>query len=112
MLDYEILNFIREIKDNTGIDIRIRTNKRENFYSRILFFTIVKKANPRITLSKMGGFVGLHHTTVIYSLKTYEIVKNYPDFKKIEREIRAIKLYKSNNSKIFCNPTYYPYVQN
>lgn len=108
MLEYEILNLIRRIEEETGIDIRVRTNKRESFYSRIMFFMIVKKASPRITLTKMGSYVGIHHSTVIHSLKTYEIVKRYPDFREIERAITGIKLYKQSTNKIYCNHITYP----
>lgn len=108
MQEYEIHSLIKKIEEETGIDIRVRTNKRESFYSRIIFFRIVRKSSPRITLTKMGSYVGIHHSTVIHSLKTYEVVKRYPDFKEIESAITSIKLYKQSKNMIYCNHITYP----
>lgn len=108
MQEYEIHSLIKKIEEETGIDIRVKTNKRESFYSRIVFFRIVQKASPKITLSKLGSYVGKDHSTVIHSLKTYETVKRYDDFKEIEQVITGIKLYKQSINKIYCNRITYP----
>jgi hypothetical protein len=108
MQEYEIHSLIKKIEEETGIDVRVKTNKREIFYSRIVFFKIIRKANPRITLTKMGSYVGKEHSSVIHSLKTYEMVKRYPDFKEIESAIMSIKLYKQSKNMIYCKHITYP----
>jgi hypothetical protein len=107
MSEFKINAFMADIKIKTGIDIRISSRKRENFYSRVVFFKIIKEKNPKLQLVKMGETVGLHHTAVIYSLKSYEHLKSYSDFNKIENEIRSIDFDYNTTSKLYCNPISY-----
>ena len=107
MSDYEIITLIKNIEKETGIDIRIKTNKRESFYCKMVFFIILRKNNPKITLAKMASYVGLNHSSVVYSLKNYETVKNYSDFKELESAITAIKTHHESTNLIYCNHTTY-----
>lgn len=108
MLEYGIESLIKSIEGETGINIRIKTNKRESFYAKMIFFLILRKMNPKITLAKMASYVGLDHSSVVYSLKTYKTVKGYPDFKELENAITAIKIQKLSTNNIYCNHITYP----
>lgn len=108
MLDYEILNFIREIEQKTGVDIRIKNRERKYVYSRVVFFMVIKKENPRLTLKKMASFLGQNHGTVLHAIASYDYLRDYPDFIAIEREIKAIKMHKEMKKMMYCNPITYP----
>ena len=107
MSDYEMNALKTSINKSIGIDISDRCRKRENFYSRVMFFRIIKEKSSNTQLQRMANTVGINHAAVIYSLKAYENLKNYPDFKEIEREIRAIVFDKGIEKGIFCNPITY-----
>lgn len=109
MSEVEMNLFIRKITKETGIDVSIISRKRENFYTRVVFLKIVREKNPRITLAKMGKLVWINHTAVIYSLNSYEFLKNYSDFREIESKIRAISVPKIIINSIYCNPVVYQY---
>jgi len=112
MSDFEILNFIKSIEQETGIDIRLKSRKRNYVYSRAVFFDILKKKNPNMTLVKMGSFVNMHHTSVIHWVNSKTNLDMYDDFYDIEKAIKSIKIEKDANTLIFCNPTTYLNGQN
>jgi chromosomal replication initiation ATPase DnaA len=112
MSDFEIFDFINSIEKETGVDIRIKNRERRYVYSRVAFFKILRTNNPKMPLSKIGSFVNMDHTSVIHSLKLYESLKNYDDFKEIVTRIKSVKTRKYNSGIIFCNPIHYPYVKN
>jgi chromosomal replication initiation ATPase DnaA len=108
MSDFEIVSFIKSIEKETGVDIRMRTRKRNYVYSRVAFFNIIKKENPTMTLSKMGSFVGMDHSSVIHWLNSKANIEKYDDYAEIANAIKSIKIYKHTDSMIFCNQTTYP----
>ena len=112
MSDFEILNFIKSIEQETGIDIRLKTRKRNYVYSRAVFFEILKEENPNIILSKMGSFVNMSHTTVVHWMKSISNLEMYNDYATIANTIKSIKRHKHTDSIIFCNPTTYLNGQN
>ena len=103
MPEFEILNIIREIKSGTGIDITEKCRKREVHYTRVVFFKMVRDKKPQIPLAKLGKMVGLHHTSLVYALQSYENLRNYPDFMEIEQRIKAIIDKKYAHMGIYCN---------
>lgn len=107
MSEYQMYNLIKDIERETGIDISLNIRKRENFYSRVVFFKIIKEKNPKMTLTKMGNAVKLHHTAVVYSLNAYKYLKEYSDFKEIEKKIRSLLFTKSESGIIYCNQMIY-----
>jgi len=109
MSEMEIYFFIRKIMNETGIDVSIASRKRETFYTRVVFFKIIKEINPKIGLIKLAKMVGKNHTAVIYSLNSYELLKKYSDFREIESKIRAISVPKIIVNGIYCNPIVYQY---
>ncbi len=112
MSDSEIVNFIEDIKQETGVDIRLKTRERKYVYSRAVFFEIVKKKNPNITLAKMGSFVNMHHTTVIHWMNSRINLDVYEDFYDIKKAIKSIRIEKYAKPLIFCNPIPYLNGQN
>lgn len=107
MSDYEMNALKNTINKSIGIDISDRCRKRKISYSRVVFFRIIKEESPDTQLERMAKTIGITHAAVIYSLKAYENLKNYPDFKEIEREIRAIVFDKGIEKGIFCNQITY-----
>ena len=108
MSDYEIINFIASIKEVTGIDITNKSRIRKYVYSRVVFFDILKKNNPKITLTKMADFVDMDHSSVLYWLKQKKYLENYPDFVNIETTINFVKTHKHFNTLHLCNQIPYP----
>jgi chromosomal replication initiation ATPase DnaA len=112
MSDFEIVNFIKNIEQETGIDIRTKTRKRNYVYSRIVFFEILKKANPNMTFMKLGSFVNMHHSSVMYWFNSKTNLEMYDDYAQIANTIKSIKAYKSADNVAFCNPKPYLHGQN
>lgn len=108
MSDFEIFDFINSIEKETGVDVRIKNRERRYVYSRVAFFKILRTKNPEMSLSKIGSFVKMDHSSVIHSLKLSESLKNYNDFKDIVTRIKSIKTERHNSGIIFCNPITYP----
>lgn len=107
MTDYEMNKIIVDIHRNMGLNINSKCRKREVFYSRVVYFAIIKEKSPYISLNKMGKSVGLCHSSVIYSLKAYNHLKKYIDFKDIEQDIRMIVEKYSSVPDVYCKPMVY-----
>lgn len=112
MKEYEVISMIKDIQRETGIDIRVKCRKRENFYSRVVVFRVLKERKSILSLEKIGLIVNTNHTAVMHTMKAYENLKNYPDFKEIERNIRNIIRERKVSTQIYCNQIPYPNVQN
>jgi len=80
MKEYEVISMIKDIQRETGIDIRVKCRKRENFYSRVVVFKVLKERKSIVSLEKIGLIVNTNHTAVMHTMKAYENLKNYPDF--------------------------------
>lgn len=55
----------------TGVDIKENTNNRshELVFLRYCFFDIVKGIYPKMSLTKLGDYLGKNHSSVIYALE-------------------------------------------
>lgn len=96
---------VEEINRQLGVDIKSKNRSRYNFYGRVILYNQLRKENKRITLDAMGQLVNRHHTSVVYAVKQYEILKKYADFVHFEKEL--LLNIKVITNKVFCNPITY-----
>ena len=76
------------INEHTGVDVNIKSRKREVVEMRSLYFNVLKELRPNISLSSIGKSVNLNHATVIHSLNKYEMYERFnSNFKALKRKI-------------------------
>ena len=85
----EITQRILEIiKQDSGIDVTLKTRHRDTIEMRSLYCHVVKEIHPKKTLKSIGDSLNLNHATVIHSLKQYELYEHYsPHLKVIKKRI-------------------------
>jgi hypothetical protein len=93
------------ITENTGIDVTVKTRKRETIEMRSLYCSVLKDLEPNKTLKAIGESLNLDHSTIVHSLSKYEMYERFsPDlktmrkriisnFKEVEEESKEIKNY-------------------
>jgi hypothetical protein len=91
------------ITENTGIDVTVKTRKRETIEMRSLYCSVLKDLEPNKTLKAIGESLNLDHSTIVHSLSKYEMYERFsPDlktmrkriisnFKEVEEETKEIK---------------------
>jgi hypothetical protein len=91
------------ITENTGIDVTVKTRKRETIEMRSLYCSVLKDLEPNKTLKAIGESLNLDHSTIVHSLSKYEMYERFsPDlktmrkriisnFKEVEEESKEIK---------------------
>jgi hypothetical protein len=91
------------ITENTGIDVTVKTRKRETIEMRSLYCSVLKDLEPNKTLKAIGESLNLDHSTIVHSLSKYEMYERFsPDlktmrkriisnFKEVEEEAKEIK---------------------
>ena len=75
------LDFIIDtLQNKTGLDIRKRTQVREYFLTRAIYYKLAKEYTFH-SLSKIGAEVGKDHATVLHGIKKFdlEMKKYYPE---------------------------------
>lgn len=105
MQDDEVHGLIASIERETGVDIKLKCQKRINFYYRIVLFKILKEENKKITWDKMGRFVNVNHTSVMHAFSCYDNLIHYADFVAIEKEVRLL-LKQQQAPMPLSNPMY------
>jgi chlorite dismutase len=92
------------ITENTGIDVTVKTRKRETIEMRSLYCSVLKDLEPNKTLKAIGESLNLDHSTIVHSLSKYEMYERFsPDlktmrkriisnFKEVEEEAKEIKM--------------------
>jgi hypothetical protein len=76
------------ITENTGIDVTLRTRKRETVEMRSLYCNVLKDLQPNKTLKSIGDSLNLDHTTILHSLSKYEMYERFsPDLKTIRKKV-------------------------
>ena len=76
------------IKENTGIDVTVKTRKRETIEMRSLYCSVLKDLEPNKTLKAIGESLKLDHSTIVHSLSKYEVYEKFsPDLKTIKKRI-------------------------
>jgi len=78
------------IKENTGIDVTVKTRKRETIEMRSLYCSVLKDLEPNKTLKAIGESLNLDHSTIVHSLSKYEVYERFsPDLKPMKKRIIA-----------------------
>ena len=75
------LDFIIDtLQNKTGLNIRKRTQKREYFLARAIYYKLAKEYTF-CSLSKIGAEVGKDHATVLHGIKKFdlEMKRYYPE---------------------------------
>jgi chlorite dismutase len=76
------------ITENTGIDVTLRTRKRETVEMRSLYCNVLKDLQPNKTLKSIGDSLNLDHSTVLHSLSKYEMYERFsPELKSMRKRI-------------------------
>jgi chlorite dismutase len=76
------------ITENTGIDVTLRTRKRETVEMRSLYFSVLKELQANKTFKSIGDTVNQDHATVIISLSKYKMYERFsPDLKTIRKKV-------------------------
>jgi hypothetical protein len=76
---------IEIIAQELGVDITQDCRKREIIEARALYFYIIKKLYPKMSLQRIGDNLNKNHATVIHSLK------NYPYYEKYNPKLEDVK---------------------
>ena len=96
------LDFIIEtLQKKTGLDIRKRTQKREYFLTRAIYYKLAKEYTF-YSLSKIGSEVGKDHATVLHGIMKFdlEMKKYYPELYELYNNFKLrypIELFNNNN---------------
>jgi hypothetical protein len=76
------------ITENTGIDVTVKTRKRETIEMRSLYCSVLKDLEPNKTLKAIGESLNLDHSTIVHSLSKYEMYERFsPDLKTMRKRI-------------------------
>jgi hypothetical protein len=81
---------IEKIKQETGIDVTLKSRKREQVEMKTLASFLFREKG--YSLTQIGKELNLNHATIIHHLKIYETVKYYnPKIQELENTIKGIK---------------------
>jgi hypothetical protein len=76
------------ITENTGIDVTLRTRKRETVEMRSLYCNVLKDLQPNKTLKSIGDSLNLDHSTILHSLSKYKMYERFsPQLKSMRKRI-------------------------
>ena len=84
------LDFIIDtLQNKTGLNIRKRTQVREYFLTRAIYYKLAKEYTFH-SLSKIGAEVGKDHATVLHGIKKFdlEMKKYYPELYELYENFR------------------------
>jgi|688.fasta_scaffold69052_4 GTPase involved in cell partitioning and DNA repair len=77
---------IEKIKQETGIDVTLKSRKREQVEMKTLASFLFRQKG--YSLTQIGKELNLNHATIIHHLKIYETVKHYnPKIQELENTI-------------------------
>jgi predicted transcriptional regulator len=81
---------IEKIKQETGIDVTLKSRKREQVEMKVLASFLFRQKG--LSLQQIGKELNLNHATIIHHLKNYESVKYYnPKIQELENTITGTK---------------------
>jgi hypothetical protein len=81
---------IEKIKQETGIDVTLKSRKREQVEMKVLASFLFRQKG--LSLQQIGKELNLNHATIIHHLKIYETVKHYnPKIQELENTIVGTK---------------------
>lgn len=81
---------IEKIKQETGIDVTLKSRKREQVEMKTLASYLFRQRG--YSLTQIGKELNLNHATIIHHLKIYPMIKHYNErVEEIENLINGIK---------------------
>jgi hypothetical protein len=81
---------IEKIKQETGIDVTLKSRKRQQVEMKVLASFLFRQKG--LSLQQIGKELNLNHATIIHHLKNYESVKYYnPKIQELENTIIGTK---------------------
>lgn len=81
---------IEKIKQETGIDVTLKSRKREQVEMKTLASFLFREKG--YSLTQIGKELNLNHATIIHHLKIYPMVKYYnPKIEELENTIKGTK---------------------
>ena len=84
-----INQIIKDVQDETGIDLLENTRQRENVYARNVVFKLARELTL-LSLSKIGKALNKDHATVIHGIKQFEVIRMYePQFYAVYLNIKG-----------------------
>ena len=100
---------LKDIADSihalSGLDIRLRTRKRQYFYGRMVYCKIAREYTYN-TLESIGKEVGIKHDTTIHCLKRFEQdIYNQNNKKLYDSVLWELGLKKQEDDKEILKPT-------
>ena len=77
---------IEKIKQETGIDVTLKSRKREQVEMKVLASFLLRQKG--YSLTQIGKELNLNHATIIHHLKIYPSIKHYnPKIQEIENTL-------------------------
>lgn len=81
---------IEQIKQESGIDVTIKSRKREQVEMKALASFLLRQKG--LSLTQIGKELNLNHATIIHHLKIYPMIKHYnPRVEELENLINGVK---------------------
>jgi hypothetical protein len=81
---------IEKIKQETGIDVTLKSRKREQVEMKTLASFLFRQKG--YSLTQIGKELNLNHATIIHHLKIYPMIKHYnPKVEELENLINGVK---------------------
>ncbi len=65
------------ILNELGLDVNKESRKREIIEARSLYFYLLKRLYPKMSLAAIGESMNKNHATVVHALKNFPMYENY-----------------------------------
>ena len=97
--DKNLENWLNYFNSKLGVDITERTSVQKRVFARMLFAKKMDELNFHYT--NVSTILKIHRTTHIHYMKSYNYVKNHPDFVEIAEKLDLfhIKTFDYNEVK-------------
>jgi hypothetical protein len=84
----ENIKLLKDLITITGIDVSKQSRRREIVEIKAIFCNILRKQN--YTLQNIGDTINMKHCSIIHLLKVYQLVKNLPHIRRIEKKLKLL----------------------
>lgn len=103
-----IKDILALVEKETGLDLSVRSRKRELVYYRYVYFKLARE-HSYSALSDIGALIGRDHSTVLHGIKVFnDVVSVYEyDVYKIYNKISDICKGRRYISEKYVNPESY-----
>ena len=79
---------VRKYIEQNGLDTPNRTRIRN--YKRIIVAKILRSQEDFYSFQDIGDLMNRDHSTIVHMMKAYNELSMYPDFRKLEEDIKEI----------------------